>query len=89
MALGATSREVLTMVLGEGVRIAVAGVAIGTAGAWALSRVLTGLLYGIAPTDPASFLVASGGLLSLTLLASYIPARRAARIDPIGALREP
>jgi ABC-type antimicrobial peptide transport system permease subunit len=99
IALGATSREVLGMVVGEGLKIAAAGIALGTAdpaelalgtaAAWALSRVVTGLLYGIAPTDPVSFLAASAGLLGLTLLASYIPARRAARIDPIAALREP
>ena len=55
--------------------------------AWALAKVLTGLLYGITPTDPVSFVAASLGLLGLTLLASYFPARRAARIDPIRALR--
>jgi len=52
-----------------------------------LARVLAGLLYGITPTDPASFILASVGLLGLTLVASYIPARRAARIEPIRALR--
>ena len=87
IALGATSRNVLGMVLSEGMIVAVAGVGLGVASALALSRVLNGLLYGIAPTDPVSFLAASIGLLVLTLIASYIPARRAARVDPIGALR--
>ncbi len=87
IALGASSREVLAMVVGEGVLIASIGIIIGAAGALLMARALSGLLYGIRPSDPWSFLVASAGLLVLTLLASYIPARRAARIDPIGALR--
>jgi len=87
IALGATSVEVLKMVLNDALRIAIAGIVIGTAGAWVAARALAELLYGVAPTDPASFLLASAGLVGLTLLASYIPARRAARINPITALR--
>ena len=87
IALGATSRDVLAMVLNDGLFVAIAGIVAGTASAWALARVLAGLLFGITPTDPVSFFVATIGLLGLTLLASYIPARRAARIDPIRALR--
>jgi ABC-type antimicrobial peptide transport system permease subunit len=67
--------------------IAIAGIGAGVASALVMARLLAGLLYGIAPTDPVSFLLASIGLLVLTLLASYVPARRAARIDPIRALR--
>ena len=88
MALGATSHDVLGMVLGDGMIVAIAGVGLGLASAFALARLLTGLLYGIAPTDPVSFLSASIGLLLLTLVASYIPARRAARVEPIRALRD-
>ena len=87
LALGATSRDVLRMVVADGLTIAVTGIVIGTAAAFALTRVLAELLYGIAPTDPVSFLFSAISLLALTLLASYIPARRAARIDPIHALR--
>jgi len=87
MALGATSREVLTMVVRDGLTLAIAGVVFGVAGAYFLARLLTRLLYGITPTDPASFLFASLGLLALTLVASYLPARKAARIEPVRALR--
>jgi predicted permease len=87
VALGATSRDVLGMVLGDGMIVAGAGIGLGVAGAALLARLLTGLLYGIGPFDPLSFIAASAGLLALTLVASYIPARRAARIDPIRTLR--
>jgi putative ABC transport system permease protein len=87
LALGATPREVLTMVLADGAVVAIAGIVAGTVAALAMARLLTGLLYGITPTDPLSFALAGGGLLALTLLASAIPALRAARIDPVGALR--
>jgi predicted permease len=88
VALGATSHDVLGMVLGEGMIIAAVGIGGGIAAALALTRLLAGLLYGIAPTDPVSFAVASAGLLVFTLVASYVPARRAASVDPIGALRQ-
>ncbi|MGH9348706.1 MAG: ABC transporter permease [Vicinamibacterales bacterium] len=87
IALGATSREVLAMVLSDGLVVAIAGIVAGTASALMLARVLAGLLYGITPTDPASFILASVGLLGLTLVASYIPASGAARIEPVRALR--
>jgi putative ABC transport system permease protein len=87
IALGATSRDVLTMVLSDGLIVAVAGIVVGTASAWVLANVLAGVLYGITPTDPTSFVLASVGLFGLTGVASYIPARRAARIEPIRALR--
>ncbi len=68
--------------------VAVGGIGIGVTSAFVLARLLAGLLYGIAPRDPVSFIAASLGLLILTLVASYIPARRAGRIDPIDALRQ-
>jgi len=88
LALGATPRAVLAMILSDGAMVAVAGIAAGTVAAIAMSRLLAGLLYGITPTDPLSFALAGAGLLALTLLASAIPALRAARIDPVGALRQ-
>ena len=88
VALGAGPHDVLRMVLSDGMRVALAGIATGTAAALVLSRVLTGLLYGIAADDPLSFIAAPAALCMLTLAASYIPARRATALDPIGALRE-
>jgi putative ABC transport system permease protein len=87
MALGATALDVVGMIVREGFVLAAAGVVIGVAGAYALSRTLEALLYGVAATDPASFIFASAVLFLFSLVASYLPARRATRIDPATALR--
>ncbi len=87
MALGARSVEVLTTVLHLGIRITGIGLAIGLVGALAAMRVIRSLLYDVSPTDPATFVCVALLLTSVTLLASYLPARRAARIDPMEALR--
>ncbi len=87
MALGAEKRDVLKMVIGQGLKLALMGVAIGIAGALALTRFLASLLYGVKPTDPLTFIAVSLILVAVALLACYIPARRASRIDPMVALR--
>ena len=87
MALGAEKRDVLRMVIGQGLKLAVIGVAIGIAGAMALTRFLSSLLYGVTPTDPLTFIAVSLILIAVALLACYIPARRAAKVDPMVALR--
>ena len=87
VALGASSREVLEMILGQGLRTILAGVAVGIAGALALTRTIASLLFGVTATDPVTF----GGvvllLIAVALLACYVPARRATRVDPLIALR--
>ena len=87
MALGASHREVLGLVLREGLGVTLLGVALGLVGALGLSRVMAGYIYGITATDPLTFAAASLLLAAVALLASYIPARRAARVDPVRALR--
>jgi len=87
MALGAARRDILRLVLGEGLRLAVAGVAVGILGALALTRLMSSMLYGIRATDPLTFLVVSAAVSAIALLASWFPARRATRIDPMAALR--
>jgi putative ABC transport system permease protein len=87
VALGAQSSHVITMVVGRGMALVVAGVAIGLAGALALTRVMTSLLYGVSATDPMTFAGVSALLVVIALLASYIPARRATKVDPMIALR--
>ena len=87
MAIGAQARDVLTMILGGGMRLAAIGVAIGLAGALALSRLLRTLLFGVQPMDPASYLLTAAILTIVAALACYLPARRATRVDPIVALR--
>jgi predicted permease len=87
MALGAQRGDVLTMVVGEGLSMAAIGVAIGLALSLALTRVLASFLFGVGPGDVATFVSVSVALVAATCLASYVPARRATRVDPIRALR--
>ncbi|MFN2566664.1 MAG: ADOP family duplicated permease [Gemmatimonadaceae bacterium] len=87
VALGATRRQLLGLVLGQGVRLTLIGVAIGAAGALALSRVIATLLYGVKPTDPVTFLAVPAALAAVAVLASYAPARRAMKVDPLVAMR--
>jgi putative ABC transport system permease protein len=88
MALGAERNDVLRMVVWSGLRISVAGMAIGLAGAMLLTRVLKTFLYGIEPTDLTTFCLVLTILAAAAFLASYLPARRAATIDPMSALRQ-
>ncbi len=87
MALGARPHDVLRLILGRGIRLTLTGVAIGLAGALALTRWMSSLLFGVSPTDPVTFAAISLILTGFALLACYIPARRASRLDPIAILR--
>lgn len=86
MALGARRSDVIMMVFRQGLGLALTGVVIGIAGALALTRFLTSLLYGIEPTDPLTFAAVSLVLIAVALVACYLPANRASRIDPMAAL---
>jgi putative ABC transport system permease protein len=87
VALGASRGEVLQLVLGQGMRLALLGTALGLVGAFGLTRLMAGLLYQIKPSDPITFVGISALLTGVTLLACWLPARRAARLDPVVALR--
>jgi putative ABC transport system permease protein len=87
MALGAQRRDVLSLVVGQGVRLVMMGVGIGVMAALALARVIRSMLYEIPPTDSVTFTVAPLTLIVIALLACWLPARRAARVDPMEALR--
>ncbi len=87
MALGAEPRDVLKLVIGQGLKLALAGAAIGIVGALALTRLMNGLLFQVSPTDPVTFVGVTVLLTIVALAASYLPARRAMRVDPMIALR--
>jgi ABC-type antimicrobial peptide transport system permease subunit len=87
MALGASRHEVLMLVLREGLRVTGVGVVLGLVAAVALSRVMAGYVYGVTATDPLTLVGASLLLVSVALLASYLPARRATGVNPMRALR--
>jgi ABC-type antimicrobial peptide transport system permease subunit len=87
MALGAEVREVREMVLWQGFRVAAMGVGLGLVAAFALSRLMGSILYGVSATDPLTFGTAPVVLLLVALLATWLPARRASRVDPMEALR--
>jgi putative ABC transport system permease protein len=88
IALGATRRGIVRLIVTKGLILALSGAAIGVGGAFAVSRLMRSLLFGVTPSDPLTFIVISVLLILITLLASYIPAHRAARIDPIVSLRD-
>jgi len=87
MALGAKSGDVLKLVLRNGLGLALIGIAIGLAVAFVATRVMSTLLYGVSPTDPVTFFGEAFLLAFVALLACYIPARRATKVDPLVALR--
>jgi predicted permease len=87
MAPGANQRSVVGLVVGQGMKLALAGAGAGLAGSFALTRVLEGLLYDVSPVDPLTLAAACVALLGVAWLATLLPARRAARVDPLAALR--
>ncbi len=87
MALGASQWSVVALIVGQGAALVLLGLGIGMAGAWSGGRLLSGVLYGVSPTDPATFAFVSVALAAVALFACWLPARRAARISPMVALR--
>jgi putative ABC transport system permease protein len=87
MALGAHPRDVLRLVVGQGMLLTAGGLAIGVGAAYALTRLMSTLLFGVSATDPATFGGVAALLAAVALLASWIPARRASHVDPLIALR--
>ena len=88
VALGASERDVVWLILGQGLVVALAGIGLGLAGAAALTRVASSFLVGVSATDPITFAGVPALLLAVAIVASFVPARRASRVDPNVALRD-
>ena len=87
MALGAQPAQVLRLILGRGMVLIAIGLAVGFLASLGLTKVVAGVLWGVTPTDPLTFALVVGGLAVVALVACYIPARRALKVDPVVALR--
>jgi putative ABC transport system permease protein len=87
VAIGAQPRDVFRMVIGQGMMLAMIGVAFGLAGAFGLTRLMATMLFGVEPTDPTTFVIVAVLLSAVALVACFIPARRATKVDPLVALR--
>jgi ABC-type antimicrobial peptide transport system permease subunit len=87
LVLGAQRENIMQMIVNQGLRLAITGAALGLVGAAIVSRLMAGLLYGVRPTDPLAFVGVALLLIGVALLACYLPARRALRVDPMVALR--
>jgi putative ABC transport system permease protein len=87
MALGASRAEIVRLVVGEGLKLAAAGLALGVLGAVVMTRLMGALLFGVTPTDPLTFAVVAITILTIAVVSCYLPARRAVTVDPIRALR--
>jgi putative ABC transport system permease protein len=88
MALGAARRNVLSMVMGQGLALVAVGVMIGVAGAFGLTRLIASQLFGVQPTDPTTFVLVALTLVGVAAMATLVPALRATRVDPVVALRD-
>jgi putative ABC transport system permease protein len=87
MAIGAQPRDVFRMILGQGMMLTIIGMAVGLLGAFALTRLMTTMLFSVKPTDPITFSAVALLLLLIALIACYIPGRRATKVDPVNSLR--
>jgi len=88
MAIGARTGDIFRMIMGEGLRLTLMGLALGLVGAWWLGRAGSSLLFGVTATDPVTFMTVSLVLMAVALAACYVPARHAVKVDPIVALRQ-